>query len=382
VRAAESDEPYVGQWWMGTGSIVDFTSPAAEQWWREQVKGVLKLGVEGIKMDDGDGYYLKDNLRLADGRTGGEAAWALGGLHRLSLQRALEEVHPESGVVFGRSGWIGQHAAGLTWAADQASDFWSLKALVVATLSAAASGFSNWSHDIGGYLGHRLVERCPPELLIRWLQFGCFTPLMQAHSRMAHEPWNYGDRMVDTYRSYVSLHEQLIPYVRAAAWAAARTGLPIIRPLCLIDPADQRGWQMTDAYGYGPSLWVAPVLDDGAREREVQLPRGEWIETWSGNRVTGGGEVVAPAPVGLIPVYVRAGSIIVTYPAEHVARGVGDWPHGSEADRPLLATLWGEPAAGRAVARLVDDLRVRWSERGGWSVSDALRDVEFRVIDA
>ena len=382
VRAAESDEPYVGQWWMGTGSIVDFTSPAAEQWWREQVKGVLKLGVEGIKMDDGDGYYLKDNLRLADGRTGGEAAWALGGLHRLSLQRALEEVHPESGVVFGRSGWIGQHAAGLTWAADQASDFWSLKALVVATLSAAASGFSNWSHDIGGYLGHRLVERCPPELLIRWLQFGCFTPLMQAHSRMAHEPWNYGDRMVDTYRSYVSLHEQLIPYVRAAAWAAARTGLPIIRPLCLIDPADQRGWQMTDAYGYGPSLWVAPVLDDGAREREVQLPRGEWIETWSGNRVTGGGEVVAPAPVGLIPVYVRAGSIIVTYPAEHVARGVGDWPHGSEADRPLLATLWGEPAAGRAVARLVDDLRVRWSERGGWSVSDALRDVAFRVIDA
>jgi Glycosyl hydrolases family 31 len=139
---------------------------------------------------------------------------------------------------------------------------------------------------------------------------------------------------------------------------------------------------MTDASGYGPSLWVAPVLDDGAREREVQLPRGEWIETWSGNRVTGGGEVVAPAPVGLIPVYVRAGSIVVTYPAEHVARGVGDWPHGSEADRPLLATLWGEPAAGRAVARLVDDLRVRWSERGGWSVSDALRDVEFRVIDA
>jgi alpha-glucosidase (family GH31 glycosyl hydrolase) len=382
VKASESDEPYVGQWWMGTGSIVDFTSPAAEQWWREQVKGVLNLGVEGIKMDDGDGYYLKDNLRLADGRTGGEAAWALGGLHRLSLQRALEEVHPESGVVFGRSGWIGQHATGLTWAADQASDFWSLKALVVATLSAAASGFSNWSHDIGGYLGHRLVERCPPELLIRWLQFGCFTPLMQAHSRMAHEPWNYGDRMVDTYRSYVSLHEQLIPYVRAAAATAARTGLPIIRPLCLIDPADQRGWQITDAYGYGPSLWVAPVLDDGAREREVQLPRGEWIETWSGNRVTGGAEVVAPAPVGLIPVYARAGSIVLTYPAEHVARGVGDWANGSEPDRPLLATLWGEPAAGRAMARLVDELRVRWSQAGGWSISDPLRDVEFRVIDA
>jgi len=167
------------QWWMGTGSIVDFTSPDAEEWWREQVKRVLRQGVEGIKMDDGDGYYLKEDVRLADGRRGGEAAWQLGGLHRISLQLALDEVHPGAGVLFGRSGWIGQHAVGHTWAADQGSDFWSLRALVVATLSAAASGMSNWSHDVGGYLGHRLVERCPPELLVRWLQFGCFTPLMQ-----------------------------------------------------------------------------------------------------------------------------------------------------------------------------------------------------------
>jgi alpha-glucosidase (family GH31 glycosyl hydrolase) len=377
VQAADREEPWVGQWWMGTGSIVDFTSEAAEAWWRAQVKGVLEQGVEGIKMDDGDGFYLKDDVRLADGRTGAQAAWALGGLHRISLQRALDEVHPGTGVLFGRSGWTGQHAIGHTWAADQASDFWSLRALVAATLSAAASGFSNWSHDIGGYLGHRLVERCPPELLVRWLQFGCFTPLMQAHSRMAHEPWNYGDRMVDTYRAYVLLHEQLVPYVRAAADTAARTGLPIIRPLCLIDPSDPRGWELADAYGYGPSLWVAPVLDDGAREREVELPRGEWIEAWSGARVAGGGEVMAPAPLGQIPVWVRAGAIIVTYPADHVARGLGDTP---ESERPLQATLWGRPATGRASARLADGLRIRWSEEGGWQVSDPGREVAFREI--
>ena len=283
-------EPFVAQWWMGTGSPLDLTGPAAEEWWRTQAKRVLELGVEGIKADDGEGYYIPDHVRLADGRSGASAAWALGGLHRLSLQRALDEVHPGSGVLFGRSGWTSQHATGLTWGGDQASDFWSLRVLVVATLAAACSGISNWSHDVGGYLGHRLVERCPPELFVRWLQFGCFTPLMQAHARMPQEPWNYGDRVLDLYRAYVLLHEQLVPYVRGAAVTAARTGLPIIRPLCLFDPDDQRGWTITDAYGYGPSLWVAPVLDDGAREREVALPKGEWIETWSGSRVQGGGE--------------------------------------------------------------------------------------------
>ncbi len=384
VRAgseSEPREPFVTQWWMGTGSPVDFTSDAAEEWWREQAKRVLALGVEGIKADDGEGYYLPEGVRFADGRTGAEAAWALGGLHRASLQRALDEVHPGKGVLFARSGWTGQQAVGLTWAGDQASDFWSLRVLVVATLSAACSGFSNWSHDVGGYLGHRLVERCPPELLVRWLQFGCFTPLMHAHGRMPQEPWHYSEHVLELYRAYVLLHEQLVPYVRAAADTAARTGLPIIRPLCLTDPTDPRGWAIGDAYGYGPALWVAPVLDDEAREREVALPRGDWIETWSGSHVAGGGEVVVEAPLERIPVWARAGSIVVTYPAAHVARGLGDV---DERQRPLVATLWGRPRVGRAVARLSDGTRIAW-RRGQWSVVSASgsaseRDVSFREV--
>jgi alpha-glucosidase (family GH31 glycosyl hydrolase) len=200
---------------------------------------------------------------------------------------------------------------------------------------------------------------------------------MHAHGRMPQEPWRYSDRVLELYRAYVLLHEQLVPYVRAAALTAARSGLPIVRPLCLIDPSDARGWTITDAYGYGPALWVAPVVEDEAREREVPLPRGEWIETWSGRHVAGGSEVVVDAPLEQIPVWVRAGSIVVTYPAAHVARGLGDFP---EAERPLVATLWGRPRLGSAAVRLADGRRIAW-RRGRWSVAAPVdREITFREI--
>jgi alpha-glucosidase (family GH31 glycosyl hydrolase) len=373
VKTAEG-ESFVARWWMGTGSPVDFTSEAAEEWWRDLAKGALRLGVEGIKADDGEGYYFPGDVRFADGRSGAEAAWAYGLLYRRSMQRALDEVHPGAGVLFGRSGWTGQQGVGVTWGGDQASDFWSLETLVTATLTAAASGFSNWSHDVGGYLGERLVARCPKELLLRWAWFGCFTPLMQAHGRFAQEAWTYDAETLASYRAAVLLHERLVPYVRAAAATAARTGLPIVRPLLLGDPADERGWTLADQYGYGPALWVAPVLEERAREREVSLPRGDWIDFWTGERHRGGGELLAPAPLDRIPVYVRSGSIVVTYPAEHIAAGLGDVP---EHERPLEARLYGEPPLGRAGVRLADGTRIRWRD-GEWSVTPE-RPVAFDV---
>ncbi len=376
VREADR-RPLVRKWWMGTGSPIDFTSPEAERWWREQAQRVLRMGVSGIKADDGEGYYLDDDVRFADGTTGATTAWRWGELYRRCMRRALDEVHPGDGVLFGRSGWSGQQAHGILWGGDQASDFWSLQALVASTVSAASSGFSNWSHDVGGYLGDRGIDRCPAELLLRWAQLGTFTPLMQAHGRLPQEPWNYDRTTLERYRGCVVLHEMLVPYIRASAETAARCGLPIVRPLSLIAPEVPEAWAVADAFGFGPSLWVAPVLEEGAREREAILPPGRWIETWSGREVRGGREVVVPAPLDTIPVWVRAGHIVVTHPAEHVARGLGDTP---DAARPYVATLWGRPPCGRALARLPDGTRVRWSRAGGWAVSSPdgrPRDVRF-----
>jgi Glycosyl hydrolases family 31 len=375
VRAADGS-PYVGRWWMGTGSPIDFTSPAARAWWIAQARRVLELGVEGIKADDGEGYYLPDDVRLRDGRRGAEAAWAYPGLYADAMQEALDDVYPETGVLFGRSGWSGRQATGVVWGGDQASDFWSLRSLVAATLSAAASGFSNWSHDLGGYLGERLIERCPRELLLRWAQFACFTPLMQAHGRFEQEPWTYDERTLATYRDYVLLHERLVPYVRGAAATAARAGVPIVRPLCLTDPGDRQGWEIADAYGYGSALWIAPVLEAGAREREVYLPRSEWIDFWTGEPIRGGRRVTVAAALDRIPVWVRSGSILVTHPAAHVRSGLGIG--SAERERPLEATLWGRPPLGRTGVRLADGTRIRW-DRGEWS-ADPEREIRFEAI--
>jgi alpha-glucosidase (family GH31 glycosyl hydrolase) len=357
---------------MGIGSVVDFNSPAARRWWKKQARQVLELGVEGIKADDGEGYYIPDDARFADHRSGAEAAWAYGDLYRRTMQEVLDEVHPGDGVLFGRSGWSGQQATGMLWGGDQVSDWWSLRTLVTATLTAAASGFSNWSHDVGGYLGRMLVERCPKELLLRWAAFGALTPLMQAHGRFEQEAWRYDAETMRTYRALILLHERLVPYIRAAATTAARSGLPIVRPLCLTDPADPRAWTIGDAYGFGPALWVAPVLAQGAHERRVYLPRGQWSDFWTGEPATGGNDAIAPAPLERIPIWVRRGAIIVTYPADHVAAGLGDTP---ESERPLEATLWGRPECGRSKVRLADGTEIRW-ESGHWFAPKS-RVVEF-----
>ena len=122
-----------------------------------------------------------------------------------------------------------------------------------------------------------------------------------------------------------------MPYVRAAAATCARAGLPIMRPLPLLDPDDERGWAVADAFGFGPALWVAPVLEEGAREREVFLPRGKWIEAWSGERVRGRRGGARPGAAATIPVWVRDGSIVVTYPARTSPPALGTRPSRAPA---------------------------------------------------
>ena len=192
---------------------------------------------------------------------------------------------------------------------------------------------------------------------------------------MVQEPWTYDERTLSIYRSYVLLHEQLVPYIRAAAATGARSGLPIIRPLHLADPArrarlDDRRRVRLRAGAVGR----AGARGGRARARGRAAARRVDRDVVGRSACAAGARSSSPAPRSTIPVWVRRGSIVVTYPAAHVAAGLGDTP---EAERPLEATLWGEPRARARARRGWPTARGSPGGAARWSV-DRPRDVVFR----
>ena len=332
--ATRDGEPFVARWWMGTGSPVDFTSRPRRSGGASRPSGSCRWASRASRPMTARVGTCPTTSGSPTGRTG--AARRLGAraaVPALDAARAGRGA-PGSGVLFGRPGWTGQQAVGITWGGDQPSDFWSLRTLVAATLTAAASGISNWSHDIGGYLGERLVSRCPKELLLRWVQFGCFTPLMHAHGRFEQEPWTYDEETLEVYRGVRAAARAARPVRARGGRDRGACGLPIVRPGALAGG----DWAVADAYGYGPSLWVAPVLEDGAREREVDAPAGDWIDLWRAE-VAGGGEVVVPAP-------------LVADPGLGPARGAGrHLPRLARRARPGRRARVRAPARGDALGR-------------------------------
>ena len=311
-------------------------------------------------MDDGDGYYLKDDVRLADGRSGGEAAWALGGAAPpLACSARSTRSIPGDGVLFGRSGWIGQHAIGHHLGRRP-----GLRLLV-------AAGARRRDALGRGQRHLQLVarrRRLPGPPAGRALPARAARPLAAVRLLHAADAGALADGAgaVDTTASawstptaaYVLLHEQLVPYVRAAAATAARTGLPIIRPLCLIDP------ERPARLGADRRLRLRPgaVGRAGARRRRARA-RGSAAARASGSRpgraerVDGGGEVVAAgaarADPGLGARRARSSS-----PIRRTMSRAGS------ATRPSPSGRWwrrcgASPRSGTP-ARLADGTRIAW----------------------
>ena len=292
--------------------VVDLTMPEAFAWYKDVVKtNLIGLGFRGWMADFGE-YLPADAVCFGGCGMEEHNAWPM--LWAKCCREAVEECGLLGECVFYmRAGAAGsQRYATLVWAGDQCVD-WSeddgLPSVVTAALTLGMSGYGLHTCDAGGYTTLFHLKR-DAELLLRWLEFACFTPVMRTHEG------NRPDSNVQLYSSeeiiekaarLSKLHTALLPYMKECVRLNSETGVPVMRPLFLDDPADARAWARENySYLRGEELLVAPVVEPGAAARTLYLPAGSWVHLWSGERFAGG-DATVPAPMGFPPVFFREG---------------------------------------------------------------------------
>jgi alpha-D-xyloside xylohydrolase len=222
-------------------------------------------------------------------------------------------------VTLCRSAWAGSQRYGAAlWSGDIASTFESLQRQVRAGLNAGLSGIPWWTTDIGGFHGGDPTTAYFRELIVRWFQYGVFCPLFRLHgnripfvdgSGAGNEVWSFGEPAYKIIKEILFLRERLRPYIMDQMQLAHINGTPPMRPLFFDFPGDKRCWMVEDEFMFGPDILVAPVLDQGATQREVYLPAGAaWTDAWTEENFVGGQVISADAPLERIPLYLRDGA--------------------------------------------------------------------------
>jgi alpha-D-xyloside xylohydrolase len=173
-------------------------------------------------------------------------------------------------------------------------------------------GYPNWGSDTGGY-NQQMMEQ---EVYARWLAFSCFTPIMEVGPTRNVGFWNlprepsYDAEVIAVWRLYARLHQRLVDYSFRSAQEATRTGMPIVRPLLLVDPQASEAWSQWWTYLYGSDIVVSPIWEKGRRQQQVYLPRGaKWQDAWRPEKTYDGGQTITvEAALHQIPLFVRVGA--------------------------------------------------------------------------
>ena len=329
---------------------------AVECYWPYH-KPLMDLGIDGWWPDQGDG--LDGASRLAHIRMYWEGP-----------QRYRPNERP---FALHRNGYVGMQRYGaFLWSGDVFSTWETLKTHVPVAVNTGLSGIPFWGTDIGGFVP---TPEYTGELHVRWFQFGTFCPSFRAHGRTWHLrlPWGWntgtlGHEELRGYtggaghppeselhnpqvepiiKKYLELRYKLLPYTYTVAKECCDTGLPMIRSLWLHYPDDPTATACGDQFLWGRDVLVSPVVEKGATTRRVYLPKGEWFDYWTEERLQGGREIERHVDLETMPLHVRVGAILPLAPLkEYVEQQVSD---------PMTVVVY--PGADGAFTMYEDDGR-------------------------
>ncbi|XP_068622815.1 myogenesis-regulating glycosidase-like [Battus philenor] len=293
-------------WWNNNGSVpgfVDFTNPAAAEWWYDRVRALLDTyDIDSVKFDAGESSFTPQvAVQTGD----------------IDLQpHHIVEAYARTAARFGnmvevRAGFRTQDLPIFVRMVDRDS-IWGLNnglsTLITTTLQMNLAGYTLVLPDmIGGNgfnLDHEQADIPTKELFIRWVQANTFLPAMQ----YSYVPWNFDNETVEISKKYTDLHAAHAKDIYAAMRASSEEGRPVNAPLWWLDPTDEDALRIWDEYLLGEDILVAPVLDEGAVSRNVYLPAGVWWPEGDQEREIEGPTWLMdyPAPLEVLPYFVRA----------------------------------------------------------------------------
>lgn len=308
--------------WVGEAGMFDISNPDTREWLWNQLKGLTEEGLAGWWGDLGEPEVHPLTIVHANGEKASQFHNVYGNewskLVYEGLRRDFPDMRP---LLLMRGGTSGlQRYSVFPWSGDVGRSWEGMQAQIPIMVNSGLSGLGYMSSDIGGFA---VDPKNPtnPELYVRWLQMGAFTPVLRTHAQEMPEPYHY-PKYEEILKEYIAMRYQWLPYNYTLAYENAAKGLPLVRPLNFHPKSsDARYSDVRDEYMWGDEVLVAPVMKAGAKSRKVLFPDGEWI-SWhnAALRYQGGTEATVKAPLSELPLFVKAGSFIPQYmqPIENV----------------------------------------------------------------
>ena len=305
LRARDGGVYQSDQWQPGM-AIVDFTNPAAAEWYGGKIRALCRMGVDYIKTDFGE--RIPSDCVYHNGADPTRMHNYYTYLYNETVFRAIEAIHGRGkACLFARSGTAGSQAFPVHWGGDCSAKYESMAETIRGGLSLSLSGFGFFSHDMAGF-----ESTATPDIYKRWCAFGCLSTHSRLHGNSSYRvPWLFDEEACHVLRAFVHLKGRLMPYLYSMAAIAAEEGIPVTRPMVMEFPRERNLRTVDTQYMLGDALLVAPILNPDSRG-EYYLPEGDWTEFFSGETERGGTWREKEYDYYSLPLYLRPASLFPT----------------------------------------------------------------------